>query len=231
MPTGPNPPQPYSTIYFGGLADWLLGYADTIDTGDSDKSQNAIVYIESARDWRPLLPDVNALGQLLANAATHEAGHLLGLSHTQDPRDVMDTTGSSRQMLLRWELRKAPIHQVFLPKGFQNSPYSLAMWLGTRGCYDFIDTGFDYSIQGTTSSLRQVMQEACVDYNQGKAVESCAAGSNCQLLEYSCDVPPYDTDPLIRNSNRNKFIDAWTTVYMTNVDCPNGCSNGRCNPA
>jgi hypothetical protein len=119
-----------STVYFGTYDERLLGLAENIDPYNTDLSQSAVLYTDTFSVFSVLSPDTQAMAQALANVASHEAGHLLGLRHTADVRDIMDITASARQMLVDQWFRSAALHATVLPMGLQDAPALLSWTLG-----------------------------------------------------------------------------------------------------
>lgn len=124
------PAGPRSTLYFGTFDSRLLGLAENVDPYNADLEQQAILYTDTFAIFSALSPDVDAISQVLANTASHEIGHLLGLRHTADPHDIMDTTATARQMLLRQWFRYTALNETVLPVGFQDAPSLLSWTLG-----------------------------------------------------------------------------------------------------
>ncbi len=125
IPTGER-----TTIYFGYSDDRLLGLADNIDPYNTDIEQAAIVFTDVFSIFSALNPDVEDIAQALANVTSHELGHLLGLRHTADMRDIMDITASANRMLQDQWFCDAILHKQVLPLGTQNSPKLLAWAVG-----------------------------------------------------------------------------------------------------
>ncbi len=119
-----------TTIYFGYSDDSLLGLADNIDPYNTDTEQAAIVFTDVFSIFSVLNPDVEDIAQALANVTSHELGHLLGLRHTADVRDIMDITASANRMLRDQWFCDAILHEQVLPLGTQNSPKLLAWAVG-----------------------------------------------------------------------------------------------------
>ncbi len=122
----------HSTLYFGTYNAELLGLADTIDSYNQDTTQAAIIFTDTFALFNVLAPSVDEIAQALANVASHEAGHLLGLWHTSDPTDLMDITATARQLLRPQTFRHAPLHPTVSPIGWQNAPDLLAWAVGGR---------------------------------------------------------------------------------------------------
>lgn len=116
-----------STVYFGTYNPDLLGLADSVDAYNGDTTQSAIIFTDTFSLFTVLNPTVDQISQALANVAAHEAGHLLGLWHTRDPRDLMDITATARQMLRPQNFLHAPLHATVAPLGSQDG-FRLLAW-------------------------------------------------------------------------------------------------------
>lgn len=132
--------QPYSTIYFisnslGGSG--LLGMASTIDSGNADHSDFAMIWGGEIGYYNAELlayasPDApvsrDETFQFTGQTAAHELGHLLGLVHTDQDGDIMsyrnfhETLASSFTNARLWT-------QMF-PIGKQDSYMLLLLELG-----------------------------------------------------------------------------------------------------
>jgi hypothetical protein len=119
-----------SNLYFGTYNAELLGLADSVDAFNEDTTESAIIFTDTFALFEPLLPSVEEMSQCLANVASHEFGHLLGLRHTADVEDLMDVTANAREMLDDQWFRTAAMHSSILPLGFQNAPSLLAWAVG-----------------------------------------------------------------------------------------------------
>ena len=82
---GPPPDSPYSTVHFGGDEPGLLGLADSVDSYNHNLSQQAVVYVDNFAPYWTMRLQPDEMAVMIANVASHELGHLLGLYHTQRP--------------------------------------------------------------------------------------------------------------------------------------------------
>ncbi|MEW6249608.1 MAG: hypothetical protein AB1716_03095 [Planctomycetota bacterium] len=127
---GPPPGEPHATLYFGASDARLLGLADNVDQYNTDPWQAAVIYVESFADFAVLRLSTEEIGQMVGNVASHELGHLIGLFHTRDPADLMDTTGTARDLAGAQSFTRAPLEASVFPEGFEDSPGRLVEIVG-----------------------------------------------------------------------------------------------------
>lgn len=128
----PSIPSDATVIYFGTYDPNLLGLADSVDEYNADLTQKAIVFSDTFRLFMPLKPTLQQMATAIANVASHESGHLLGLEHTQQWTDLMDTTSPAQALLDVQHFETAPLYKDVFPLGLQNSPQLLAEAVGLR---------------------------------------------------------------------------------------------------
>lgn len=126
----PAPAGTYATIHLGGDDSRLLGLADNVDQYNTDLGQAAIVFVESFGLFSSMRLTVDQMGQMIGNTVSHELGHLLGLFHTSDPADLMDTTGTAWDLTRDQAFIRGPLESSVFPVGYEDCPARLAETLG-----------------------------------------------------------------------------------------------------
>lgn len=127
---GPPPAGVYTTVHFGAYDAELLGVAENVDEYNERLNQEAIIFVDTFAAFAGLEPTVEQISQALANVASHETGHLLGLYHTADSRGIMDITASLREMLDDQYFSRFPLHAEVFPMGYQDALRTLVENVG-----------------------------------------------------------------------------------------------------
>jgi len=142
-----NQPQPpFLRMYVGGnqgLSLGLLGIADYIDPRNETATGAGITFaisigavtIENSAMANPVT-DIAGLGQAIGCVAAHEIGHLLGLRHTQEPGDLMQSEGPGvaeltvLRSLKRGQVAAGEQFRGLPVIGYQDAPRLLAETIG-----------------------------------------------------------------------------------------------------
>lgn len=117
-------------LFFGAYDAALLGVAEGVDEFNATDNQQAIVFTDSFVAFTPLSPSATQMGQAIANVASHEIGHLMGMVHTDDSLGIMDVTASLRELLEDQSFRRSLIYSSVFPIGFQDAPNYLLASVG-----------------------------------------------------------------------------------------------------
>lgn len=124
------PAGAYTIVHFGGEDGGLLGLADDVDSYNQDETQGAIVFVSSFALYQDMGLTLDEMALMVANVASHELGHLLGLYHTQAPDDLMDTTGTAWDLAEDQAFLRAELETSVFPVGMEDSPRLLEQTLG-----------------------------------------------------------------------------------------------------
>ena len=127
---GAPPTTPHSTIYFGGQDAQAFAISEDIDTFNANPSDNSIVFTQGFLSAFVVQPTLEEMAQAIGNTVAHEIGHLLGLVHTADCQDLMDTTCYNERLLSAQEFGTAVLDKSIFPFGFQEAPEILGWVLG-----------------------------------------------------------------------------------------------------
>ena len=185
---GVLPQEPYSNIYFGAYYEGALGKSQSIDEYNENQNDKAIVYIESFDDFLILNPTVQEISHAIVRTASHEAGHLMGLQHTQDVEEIMDNTASLYQrMTYDQTFKDSPLsfYDVFLI-GDQDAPYLLGITTnGYLSCRDTDDV--NYPPGRIMPDENSILEGGSVWDNVEGDTKYDYCGSRWNLMEYYCN--------------------------------------------
>lgn len=128
----PGPDERVSTLYFGGYRPDVFGESEHIDWYNANCCDDAIIYVESFNPDEVFfrIPSVTGMCRAIANVATHEAGHNLGLNHVDDDTDIMDTQSAAEALLRIQEFKESPLSEQIAPLGTQDAVLLLLEALG-----------------------------------------------------------------------------------------------------
>ena len=142
--TTDDPPLPsgteFSSVFFGGRNPNSFGISESVDLYNVDFCDDAVVFTES---FSPALfshlPTATELAVAIANVASHEAGHILGLNHVTDDLALMDDQSTADALLVDQRFQQAPLSPDIMTIGTQDSVLLLLETVGPR-----LDAAFKY---------------------------------------------------------------------------------------
>lgn len=127
------PDGEYTVVYFTNIRDnFLLGISDNIDQYNSIKSDRAVVYAGNFIRYNIMNLNINEMATMIANVGSHELGHTLGLYHTINPKDIMDTTSSAWDLKADQQLLTSNLEESVFVRGKQNPHLLLELGVGKK---------------------------------------------------------------------------------------------------
>jgi len=128
----PEPAGPHSTIHFGGDDTEHLGMSDGVDQYNANPNDEAIVYTRAFGAYESMGLSTEEMAQMVANAASHELAHLLGVFHTRDAHSLLDDSRSAWDLVGVSELSAAPVAETVFPIGVEDADLLLTQTVGLR---------------------------------------------------------------------------------------------------
>jgi len=123
----------FTSIYFGGFDRGVFGLAEDVDLYNIDRCDDAIIFTESfTLSVFSGAPSAVEMGIAIGNVGAHEAGHLLGLNHTNDDLDLMDDQSPADAFLDDQEFKEAPLSGDIMLIGTQDGVLLLNESVGPR---------------------------------------------------------------------------------------------------
>ena len=123
----------FSTIMFGSLSQEAFGISESVDRYNSNPSDIAVIFTESfSPQVFGTIPRPVELGIAIGNVAAHEAGHLVGLNHVEDPLAIMDTASPAATFLDDQDFIEAPLSPQIMDLGTQDALLLLTEILGIQ---------------------------------------------------------------------------------------------------
>ena len=102
-----------------------------MDIYNLDFCDDAVIFTESfSPQFFGQTPTAAELAVAIANVASHEAGHLLGLNHVSDDRALMDDVSPTDVLLNDQVFRESVLSPDIIPIGTQDSVLLLMETIG-----------------------------------------------------------------------------------------------------
>lgn len=131
--SGGEPDGPFARITFGSAHADFLGWSTWLDQYNTDQADMAVVFTGSfSADTLGFTPSIDSLGTAIANVASHELGHLLGLYHVRDSTALMDESAPARALIRKQAFKPAPLAFEVFPIGQQDARMTLEETVGRR---------------------------------------------------------------------------------------------------
>jgi hypothetical protein len=128
-----RPTGEFSEVFFGEFNSRAFGVSESVDHWNRDRSDNSIVFTDDFDNPFAGKPAADEIAVAIGNVAAHEIGHLLGMEHTADVTELMDTTGTASTLLEEQVFKRAVLDASVFPIGFQNSIELLGQLVGMTG--------------------------------------------------------------------------------------------------
>jgi hypothetical protein len=133
LPSG----EEYATIMLGGHSQLAFGIAEAVDHYNADLGDTAVIFTEAFDPMKfTETPTGLELGLAIGNIAAHEAGHLLGLNHVDDPDAIMDGASPADTFVRDQDFKVGPLSSDVLPIGNQDAPLLLSESVGLLPGYE-----------------------------------------------------------------------------------------------